>query len=506
MNQKKKIIIIGAGPGGLCAGMILSYRGFDVTIYEKDEQVGGRNKNLKLGDYTFDVGPTFVMMKFIFDEMFEEAGKKLDDYLQMDLLDISYQLRYFNKEVDVYWDKTKLKKELEQKIGMTPEMYDYFFDREKKRFDHIFPCLQKPYHKLKNNFNLDLIKTIPHLSLGHSVFSELGRYIKKEEDRLVFSFQTKYLGMAPWKCPAFFMILSYLEHAFGIYHVQGGLGKISEAMAKVTRENGGVIHLKKPVKSLLFEGKKVIGVELENGEKDYADDTIINADFSWAMTHLAKGKTKKYTPKKLKKKKYSCSMLMLYLGVKKTFDLEHHTVVFSKNYEEYINRINNSGQMYEDLSIYIRNPNKIDSTLAPKGKTALYVLVPAPNNKSGLDWDSIKDEWRDRVLDIMEDRLNMKGLRESIEVEHIITPDDWEADFNVHLGAVFNLSHTLDQMLYLRPRNEFEEFDNCYLVGGGTHPGSSLPTIYESSRISSNLISDKYGIDYETLNKNYPKK
>ncbi len=209
------------------------------------------------------------------------------------------------------------------------------------------------------------------------------------------------------------------------------------------------------------------------------------------MTHLMPpGVLKKYTPEKVARKKYSCSTFMLYLGVDKVYhDLPHHTIVFAKDYKKNVEDIFKSLNLSEDTSVYIRNATPLDPTAAPNGKSGLYILVPVANNKSKIDWKKEKDAFRERVLDILESRTPLKDLREHIVAERIITPDDWEQDANVFLGATFNLAHTLDQMLYLRPHNKFEELDHCYLVGGGTHPGSGLPTIYESARIAANMIS-----------------
>ncbi len=137
-----------------------------------------------------------------------------------------------------------------------------------------------------------------------------------------------------------------------------------------------------------------------------------------------------------------------------------------------------------------------DPTLAPEGKSTIYILVPVANLKANIDWEKEKDAFKERVLDEVVKRTEMKDLRENIEVEKIYTPDTWRDDLNVYYGATFNLGHNLQQMLYFRPRNRFECLDNVYLVGGGTHPGSGLPTIYESGRISSNMISKKYGVLY----------
>jgi phytoene desaturase len=183
---------------------------------------------------------------------------------------------------------------------------------------------------------------------------------------------------------------------------------------------------------------------------------------------------------------------MLYLGVNKKFDLKHHSIVFADDYQKNVQDIFGGQLTEKDFSVYLRDASAVDSTLAPAGKSALYVLVPVPNNRAGIDWSKKTPIIRHQVLEILEKKLGLTGLTEAIEVEKIITPDDWEKDFNVYLGAVFNLSHRLDQMLWFRPHNKFEELDNCYLVGGGTHPGSGLPTIYESGRIVAKLLCQEF--------------
>ena len=154
------------------------------------------------------------------------------------------------------------------------------------------------------------------------------------------------------------------------------------------------------------------------------------------------------------------------------------------------------------MSFYVHNPSAKDPSLAPAGKSALYVLVPMPNNDAGLDWDTHCQAVREQVLDTLGERLGLTDIREHIECEKIITPMDWERQESVFKGATFSLAHKFSQMLYWRPHNQFEELDNCYLVGGGTHPGSGLPTIYESARISSNLISRKYAIQFTHMPQN----
>jgi len=172
--------------------------------------------------------------------------------------------------------------------------------------------------------------------------------------------------------------------------------------------------------------------------------------------------------------------------------LLHHNIAFAQNYRQNILDVFSGKLTEKDFSFYVRDATKTDPTLAPSGKSALYILVPVANNRTGINWTEKKQEIRNRVLELMNIRLGVGDLSKNIEVEKIITPDDWEKDFNVDLGAVFNLAHNLGQMLWLRPHNRFEELQNLYLVGGGTHPGSGLPTIYQSGKIAADLIKEKY--------------
>jgi phytoene desaturase len=174
----------------------------------------------------------------------------------------------------------------------------------------------------------------------------------------------------------------------------------------------------------------------------------------------------------------------------------HHTIVFARDYRTNLEEITQSKILSKDMSFYIRNAGMTDPALAPEGHSAIYILVPVPNNSGRVDWQREGQDFRERVLDTVSSRIPMKDIRDHIRAEVIIQPPDWEDERGVFLGATFNLAHSLSQMLYFRPRNRFEELEHCYLAGGGTHPGSGLPTIFESGRISANLICRSYGIPF----------
>jgi len=489
MGKDRHIAVIGAGPGGLTSAMILARHGYRVSVYEAKPRVGGRNARLSLGPYHFDTGPTFLMMPPILREMFEMAGKKQEDYLDSKPLDPMYQLSFHDLDIFPSSDHGKMRAEIQRLFPGNEAGFGRFLKKEGRRFRLMDPCLRKPYSTLGSLFYKDFIKALPFLSVGKSMYRMLGHYFNEEKLKISFTFQAKYLGMSPWECPAAFTMIPYIEHEYGIDHVTGGLSEISEAMARVVREHGGELFLDTPVKQILTRDRRATGLLLENGETIDTDSVVINADFGYAMENLfAPGVIRKYRPEKLQKKLFSCSILMFYLGVDKLYPDTHHNIIITRDYRKNIHEIV-SGVLSDEVSIYVRNASINDPTLAPDGHSAVYVLVPVPNNRSGIAWDRERvDIYREKVLKIIESRTGMKDIRNHIVREKVITPQGWEQDYNVYLGATFNLGHSINQMLYFRPHNQFEEVQDVYLVGGGTHPGSGLPTIYESGRISADLI------------------
>ncbi len=292
--------------------------------------------------------------------------------------------------------------------------------------------------------------------------------------------------MSSYQAPNAFSFLSYLEHGYGLYHVKGGINSIHEKMSELILSNNGTIYKNTVVEKVLVKDKKAYGIKVDNKEVLY-DEIVINADFSYAMNQLFESKDlKKYKPKKLDQKEYSVSTMNIYLALDTVFDFSHHQVVFSNDYESYLEKLL-KGEFTSDLSYYIHNPSIIDEQMAPKNQSALYILVPVPNLRSHQDWDTYQEEVEHTVYASIKEKFGIDLKAHTIN-KKIITPKDWDANFNVHIGAVFNLSHKLSQMMVYRPHNQFEDINHVYLVGGGTHPGSGLPTIYQSALITTDLI------------------
>lgn len=495
--MKKRIVIIGSGPGGLASGMLMAHRGYDVTILEKASVVGGRNAALKAGGYTFDTGPTFLHQKFTLDEIFAETGRKPEDYLRFVLLDPMTRLTWGELSMETSSNEETMVRSIEAAFPGHSESYRRFMRDHAEKLRAIYPCLQKPYHQLRNYLGMQMLKALPYVATRKSVMDVLGEYFTDERLKLAFTFQAKYLGMSPWSCPALFSILSYIEYAHGIYHVEGGLSEISAAMAKVFQEEGGDLRLNSEVSELQYEGKKASAVVLADGESVPCDDLIVNADYANARSTIFGGRN--VGRDDLLKKKFSCSTFMLYLGLDTIYEDEpHHHIIFADDYGKNVTDIQGEKIVSDDMSVYVRNSSINDKTVAPEGHSQLYILVPTINTRNGYSWEENQRMYRDKVIDRIIAKTGMKDLRERIVEERCITPTGWQ-EADIFIGATFNFAHTMDQMLYFRPRNRLQGFNNVYLVGGGTHPGSGLPTIYESARISSNLICESYGVKRERI-------
>jgi phytoene desaturase len=500
-SAAKHVVVVGAGPGGLTAAMILAHRGFRVTVFEAHSIVGGRNGHIRLGPYTFDIGPTFLMMKDILDQVFHEAGASCDDLLDNRPLDPMYRLQFEDTALEPSTDRERMKAEIARCFPGREDAYDRFAARESTRFERLLPCLQKSYHRIGTLLSPTLARAVPHLALGRSLYDVMAGYFGDERLALCFTFQSKYLGMSPWECPGLFSIIPHIEHAFGIYHPIGGLSRISDAMAETATRNGASIELGAPVERVIVENGAATGVTLAGGQRVEADDVVLNADFGHAATNLFEpGVLRKYGASRMRRMKLSCSTFMLYLGLDKTYDMPHHTIVFASDYRDNVERIFKGRDVTDDISFYVRNASVTDPTLAPEGHSAVYVLVPVPNLRAEVDWTVRRDELREAALRSIETRTAMRDIRGHIREEAVVTPVDWRDTYHVFEGATFNLAHNLSQMVYLRPRNKFEELDHVYLVGGGTHPGSGLPTIYESGRIAANLLSRRYAVPFTSGN------
>lgn len=495
-SQNKKVVIVGAGPGGLASAMLLAKAGLDVTVLERRDRVGGRTSTVEADGFRFDLGPTFFLYPRVLRSIFSMCGYSIDREVELIRLDPNYTLQFEDGgEINATSDFEQLVREVARiSPGDAARVGDYLRDNRAK-LDAFRPVLESPFSSARDLLKLPLRQVLPLLRPFSSVDGDLSRYFEDPRVRLAFSFQSKYLGMSPFNCPSLFTILAFLELEYGVFHPRGGCGAVSEAMARVASELGAKIRLEEPVEEIYFRGRQAIGVRTRAGRYG-SDALVLNADFADTMTRLVPDRLRRrWTDRKLARKRYSCSTFMMYLGLEGGEpDLAHHTIFLADGYTSNLEDIETRHRLSENPSFYVHNPCVTDPSMAPAGMTSLYVLVPVTHQHPNVDWGRERPRFRDLTLRQLE-KVGLRDVERRIRFEKILTPAGWQHDHHIYRGATFNLSHSLDQMLFLRPRNRFEDLESVYLVGGGTHPGSGLPVIYESSKITSRLLAEDLGVE-----------
>jgi phytoene desaturase len=494
-RANRHVVIIGAGPGGLASAMLLASAGLRVTLLERRDRVGGRTSLLGGDGFRFDMGPTFFLYPRVLDKVFLASGRRLRNEVDLVRLDPQYRLVFgAGGKIDASPDVSRMQAELRRFSEADAVAFRRFLDDNRVKLDAFRAVLERPFLSWLDLLSWDVLKTLPLVKPWRSVYSELSRYFSDERVRLAFTFQSKYLGMSPFNCPSLFSILSFLEYEHGVWHPVGGCGAVSEAMAAAAREMGVDVRLDADVTAMSFEGRRCTGVTV-GGDHIPADAVVVNADFARAMTRLVPDALRRrWTDRKLAGKRYSCSTFMMYLGVEGKFDdAAHHTIWLAEDYTRNLEQIETTHELPDNPSFYVQNPCVTDPSMAPEGMSSLYVLAPVSHQHPNIDWGKEKAAFRQRVLKQM-GKIGMGDVERRIRWEKVITPADWEAGMEIHRGATFNLAHNLTQMLHFRPRNRFEDLDGVYLVGGGTHPGSGLPVIYESAYISSRLLLEDFGL------------
>jgi phytoene desaturase len=492
--MKHDVIIVGAGPGGLASAILLASAGVKVKIIERLPTIGGRTSSIQANGFKFDLGPTFFLYPRVLEEIFAAAGSSLRTEVEMVRLDPQYRIIFGQGgELNATPDIARMEQQIAAIAPGDASGFRRFLNENRTKLARMEPCLESPFLGWQDLLNMRLLKMLPMLRPHQSIDTYLKRFFADPRIRLAFSFQSKYLGMSPFRCPSLFSILSFLEYEHGVFHPIGGCASLTVAMGRVAERLGVEICLDTPVEEVLFEGRRAVGVRTESGVQK-AGAIVINADFARAMKRLVPDRLRRrWSDRKIARKKFSCSTFMMYLGVDGEFDQPHHNIHIAADYARNLYEIEDAHVLSDDPSFYVQNACVTDPALAPPGMSTLYVLAPVTHQHPNVDWSRESECFRAKMLRKIA-KAGFTDIEKRIRFERIITPADWDTKYEIHQGATFNLAHSLDQMLHLRPNNRFEDVDGVYLVGGGTHPGSGLPVIFESARISSRLLLADMGV------------
>ncbi|MGL5042138.1 MAG: phytoene desaturase family protein [Culicoidibacterales bacterium] len=493
----KKVIVIGAGVAGLASAIRLQNKGFEVEIIEKQETVGGKMNQISGKGFTFDVGPTIVMMPDVYREIFEVAGRDADDYIPMEKLDPMYTLAFSEDDiVSVSTDLVDLTKFLEQTNHQAAAGFMAYLADIYKRYliakEHF---IERPFRGPGDFYTPNMLYQAMRLKTFNSAHNSIAKFVRDERIQKMLSFQTLYIGISPYNGPSIYTIIPMIEMIYGVWFIKGGMYAMAQGMERLFHELGGKISYNTAVTEIIIEDGQARGIKTAT-EAIFSDYVICNADFPYAVKNLVKDQKSKgkYTDKKIESMKYSCSCFLLYLGISRKLEmLDVHNIVFAKNFDENINDIF-GGVLPKDPSIYLYVASKMDQSLAPEGKEALYVLVPVSDViTADYQWtQECQKQYRDEIIKIIEKRTGVSDFESLIEFEHINTPNSFEEQYNAHHGATFGLAPTLLQSNYYRPHNKSSSCENLYYTGSSIHPGAGVPIVLTSGKLTAGeLIKDE---------------
>ncbi|WP_204201139.1 phytoene desaturase family protein [Mammaliicoccus sciuri] len=488
-----KIAVIGGGVSGLAAASRLAANGHQVDLYEKNQQIGGRMNQIKQDGFTFDMGPTIVMMPEIYRDVFNYAQKNMNDYLEIKQLSHIYDV-YFSEtdQIRVPTDLAQLRDMLE---GIEPNSTHGFmsfltdiyerYEIARKYF------LERTFRKPTDFYNPFTIYLGMKLKTFDKADNLIEKYVDNEKIQKILAFQTLYIGIDPKRSPSLYSIIPMIELMFGVHFIKGGMYSFVRALQTLNEELGTQIYTNTNVEEIIIDSKykRAEGLKV-NGRIEKYDKIICTADFPYATSSLIKNEhhPKKYTTQKIDNMDYSCSAFLMYIGVDKDLskDILLHNVIFSKDFDNNINEIF-SGEISQDPSIYVYAPSVEDKSLAPEGQTGIYVLMPVSELKTGdTDWSD--ESTITQVKDIIYSKLStikaLEDLKKQVVTEIIYTPKDFEGDYNAKFGAAFGLMPTLAQSNYYRPPNVSRDYKNLYFAGASVHPGAGVPIVLTSAKIT----------------------
>ena len=494
MSQKPTALVIGAGIGGIATAARLARNGYDVTVLEKNENSGGRCNQIVRDGHRFDIGPTLFLMPEVWEETFASLGERMSDHLDLRRIDPTYKVHFDDGlQLQLTSNIGDMQAQLEK---VEPTAFTGFLSYIAEGAKHYKLSLEKfvgrNFYNIFEYFSLANLPLIFQLKALQKHYTNTSRFFKDERLKAAFTFQNMYLGLSPYDAPATYSLLQYTELAEGVWYPMGGMYAGIQALTRVAEKLGVEFIYNAPVKKLKVEGSKVIGAELQDGREFSADLFVGNADLPYIYDQLLPDPAE---AKKLDEKLYTCSTIMFYWGVDKQYpQVAHHNVFLGGDYKASFDQIFQEHRLPDEPSFYIHAPARTDAAAAPEGQDTFYVLVPVGHleARTQQDWDAMVNKARETVFTRIAKEMGITDLREHIKFEITYTPKTWQERFNLVKGAAFGLSHNFWQVGFLRPQNRHAKYKNLYFAGASTHPGTGLPIVLLSARLTTERILKEF--------------
>jgi phytoene desaturase len=491
-TSKPKVLIVGAGIGGIATAARLARCGCQVTVLEKNEKPGGRVGQLKLDGYTFDTGATLLLMPEVYEETFAALGEHLADHLDLRRIDPTYHL-YFPDDSSILLTSNlhAMQAQLEAiQPGSFERMLRYLAEGSRIYDLSLDDLVGRDFRSLSDFINPRMLMLFLRLKghLRHTNYA--ARFFKDPRLLMAFTFQDMYMGLSPYDSPATYSLMPSKELAGGVWYPLGGMYRVGEALAAIAEKLGVQFIYDAHVEQILIEGDRATGVRLADGGVLPANTVVANADLGYVYRRLLPDKA---VSDRLDRLEYGCSTIMFYWGLDRQYPgIGPHNLFLNGDYRQSFEAIFKKKSMPELPNFYIHAPVRLDPSMAPAGHDAWYVAVPVgqvdeiDNEKEAETnefWHNMQHKARAYILQRLGE-LGFSEVESHIRTEVSFVPQWWQNRYNLTRGSTHGLSHKLTQMAYMRPHNRHSRYHNLYFVGASTHPGTGVPTVLISARLT----------------------
>ncbi|PZS31244.1 MAG: phytoene desaturase, partial [Pseudonocardiales bacterium] len=470
-----RVVVVGAGLGGLSAALRLAGAGREVTVLERAAVPGGRAGRLDLGGYSFDTGPTVLTMPDLIADALDCVGERLSDWLDLRPVSPLYRAHYPDgSRLDLLADPAEMAAEVERVCGPA-EAAGYL--RFVEFVSELYRLQMRDFIDRNLDSPLDLVRGGLVRLLAAGAFRRLApkvaTFLKDPRLQRVFSFQAMYAGLSPYDALAIYAVIAYMDSVAGVFFPVGGMHAVPAALAGAAEKHGVAFRYDTEVSRVEVRGGRAVAVITTAGERIAADVVVLNPDLPVAYRDLLPAAA---VPKRVERLRYSPSCFLLHAGSSAAYSqIAHHNIHFGRSWRGVFRELIDRQELMSDPSILVTNPTRTDPSLAPGGRQTYYVLAPVPHMGAGLDWSVIGPRYRDEIVSVLEAR-GYVGFGEAIEVERVVTPADWQAS-GLAMGAPFAAAHTFGQTGPFRPANLAPTLDNVVFTGSGTQPGVGVPMV-----------------------------
>ncbi|MEV4717108.1 phytoene desaturase family protein [Micromonospora noduli] len=484
-GRTDRVVVVGAGLGGLACALHLAGSGRQVTVLEREPVPGGRAGRLGVDGYEFDTGPTVLTMPDLIAEALGAVGEELHDWLDLTPLDPAYRAYYPDgSTLDVLTDTTRMAAEISRVCGpREADGYLRFVEYARElwrleRTDFIERNLDAPTDLITGN----LLKL-----LGGGAFrrlqTKINQFFRDPRTQRIFSFQAMYAGLAPHDALAIYAVIAYLDSVAGVYFPRGGIHAVSRAMAGAAEKHGVQIRYDTTVTRVETVNGRATGVLTADGDLVPADVVVLNPDLPVAYRDLLPAAPQRRLT-------YSPSCVVLHVGSRQAYaKIAHHNIHFGRAWKGTFDEVIRRGELMTDPSLLVTNPSRTDPAVAPPDRHTYYVLAPVPNlHRAPFEWrGDLTQRYTDQLIGTLEER-GYVGFGAGVEVLRAITPAEWEEQ-GMAAGTPFAAAHTLFQTGPFRPSNLHRDLPNVVFVGSGTQPGVGVPMVLISGKLAAGRIT-----------------